>query len=402
MTKDFQLPEPRYFASMAADGHVNHTPYYDAQDLQTYAAAQVQSTLSRLPAPEVRELTWYDGVPPFPQNQEWFIAQTVDGGSIVLRALEQPHSYDYTTRDHTYLKANRILKWMQFPGCEYLPPSTPQPAKESVGGQVAKVIDAAKRAIAAAHDQLQNKPFPIKYAAPFHELAQLSNALDALESATPTKDVPRPGYWSPENLAALMPKHVPAPADSVNAGLVDALEMAEKCISSIIEYTQDGFDEAPRPLTEWDYCADQTATQARAALASAKAQQAVRVPLTDDERAELGRLHALVNSPELHSFADGVVLEASHQRERWGSEHDAGKAPADWFWLVGYLAGKALHAQTGGNTEKALHHTISTAAALANWHASISEEHTGMRPGIDPAAHGITGAASTVREGNDI
>lgn len=112
--------------------------------------------------------------------------------------------------------------------------------------------------------------------------------------------------------------------------------------------------------------------------------------LTNAERAELDRLRNLVNTPTLHSFRDGVVLEAVHQRERWGSDHDAGKAPADWFWLVGFLAGKALHAQTSGNTEKALHHTISTAAALANWHAAIAGQHTAMRPGIDPAEHGIT------------
>lgn len=116
-----------------------------------------------------------------------------------------------------------------------------------------------------------------------------------------------------------------------------------------------------------------------------------REVLSDGERDELERLRSLVNTPTLHSFRDGVVLEAAHQRERWGSAHDAGKQPSDWFWLVGYLAGKALHAQTSGNTEKALHHTISTAAALANWHAAIGGESTAMRPGIDPAAHGITG-----------
>lgn len=91
--------------------------------------------------------------------------------------------------------------------------------------------------------------------------------------------------------------------------------------------------------------------------------------------------HQLLNTPELHSFSEGVTLEALHQRERWGTDHDAGKAPADWFWLVGYLAGKALHAQTSGNAEKALHHTISTAAALANWHAAITGEHSAtLRP----------------------
>lgn len=98
--------------------------------------------------------------------------------------------------------------------------------------------------------------------------------------------------------------------------------------------------------------------------------------------ARTAELEALVNAPELHDFAAGVVHEAAHQRSRWGSEHDAGKAPADWFWLLGYLGGKALAAALAGNTEKALHHCISSAAALANWHAALSGQHTGMRPGI--------------------
>ncbi len=92
------------------------------------------------------------------------------------------------------------------------------------------------------------------------------------------------------------------------------------------------------------------------------------------ERAELKRLRALLNSPELHYFKEGVVIEAAHQRERWGAQHDEGKEPADWFWLVGYLAGKALAAHIGGDLDKAKHHTISAAAALANWHASVVED----------------------------
>lgn len=100
---------------------------------------------------------------------------------------------------------------------------------------------------------------------------------------------------------------------------------------------------------------------------------------------ELEELRALINTPELHDFAKGAVLEAAHQRDRWGNDHDAGKEPADWFWLLGYLAGKALKAHNDGNTEKALHHTISSAAALANWHGAILGT-TNMRPGIDGEA----------------
>jgi hypothetical protein len=102
--------------------------------------------------------------------------------------------------------------------------------------------------------------------------------------------------------------------------------------------------------------------------------------------AENDRLKAVINTPELATFSTGVVLEAAHQRERWGSEHDAGKEPSDWYWLLGYLAGKALAAHLAGNRDKALHHTISSAAALANWHAAITGEHTSMRPGIEPPA----------------
>jgi hypothetical protein len=102
-------------------------------------------------------------------------------------------------------------------------------------------------------------------------------------------------------------------------------------------------------------------------------------------RAEIKRLNSLINTPHTHDFIDAVRLEMPHQRERWGAEHDSGKTPADWFWLVGYLAGKALHALTTGNIEKAKHHVITTAAALGNWFLAITGESTEMRPGIDAA-----------------
>lgn len=86
-----------------------------------------------------------------------------------------------------------------------------------------------------------------------------------------------------------------------------------------------------------------------------------------------------VNSPHTADFLESVRLEALHQRERWGVEHDAGKEDSDWFWLIGYLAGKALH-----KPEKQLHHIITTAAACLNWHAQKTGVSTLMRPGIEP------------------
>lgn len=101
-----------------------------------------------------------------------------------------------------------------------------------------------------------------------------------------------------------------------------------------------------------------------------------------DLEAEVARLTALLNTPEMVDFGAAVVREAAHQRERWGAAHDATKKPQDWFWLLGFLAGKALHAATAGDLDKAAHHTISSAAALANWHAAITGASNDMRPGI--------------------
>lgn len=105
-------------------------------------------------------------------------------------------------------------------------------------------------------------------------------------------------------------------------------------------------------------------------------------PVPASEAARDAALYRQLNTPEIADFLKGVEREALHQRDRWGADHDAGKAAEDWFWLLGYLGGKALHAAKSGNADKALHHTISSAAALLNWHAAILGTHTAMRPGI--------------------
>jgi hypothetical protein len=123
----------------------------------------------------------------------------------------------------------------------------------------------------------------------------------------------------------------------------------------------------------------------------------VKYPLTSGHREamlaeladaliELERLKAIINTPEIEDWMNGVAREAAHQQERWGVEHDGGKTPADWFWLIGYLAGKALFAAIAGNVAKLKHHTISTGAVLLNWHRHASGAMTRMRPGIVPPA----------------
>lgn len=100
-------------------------------------------------------------------------------------------------------------------------------------------------------------------------------------------------------------------------------------------------------------------------------------------RARNAELERRINTPELEDFDAGIKLEAAHQVERWGEAHDRSKSAENWYWLVGFLAGKALRAAIEGDREKALHHTISTAAALRNWHRAIQQDTSGAGLGRD-------------------
>ncbi|MEQ6328124.1 hypothetical protein VLF92_07300 [Pseudomonas chengduensis] len=93
-------------------------------------------------------------------------------------------------------------------------------------------------------------------------------------------------------------------------------------------------------------------------------------------------LDALINTPHTDEWFDAVRLEAAHQIQRWGTDHDAGKQPADWFWLLGYLGQKAMTAQIAGDEQKAKHHTISSGAMLLNWFRAMVGDTNAMRPGI--------------------
>lgn len=97
----------------------------------------------------------------------------------------------------------------------------------------------------------------------------------------------------------------------------------------------------------------------------------------------------LLDTPELEDFTLGIVLEALHQRRRWGVDHDVGKEPGDWLWLIGHLTNKALNAAIAGDVAQFKHHTISTGATLANWRAHMLGIDTSMRPGIDPVESGF-------------
>jgi hypothetical protein len=124
-------------------------------------------------------------------------------------------------------------------------------------------------------------------------------------------------------------------------------------------------------------------------------------PKLDAALARIAALESLINNPHTNDFLEAVRTEAAHQRERWGTDHDAGKSDAEWFWLIGYVAGKALNTPIAKDleaigrsastpaeadaviTHKRLHRIITIAAAALNWHAAVSGADTRMRPGIE-------------------
>jgi hypothetical protein len=90
--------------------------------------------------------------------------------------------------------------------------------------------------------------------------------------------------------------------------------------------------------------------------------------------AEIKRLRAIVDGPEIKDFLVAAEKEAKYQRAQWGDGHDAGKVLSDWYWTLGYLGGKALYALLADDKEKGLHHIITTAALCANWHRAIVQQ----------------------------
>jgi len=89
-----------------------------------------------------------------------------------------------------------------------------------------------------------------------------------------------------------------------------------------------------------------------------------------EAKEETNRLNSLINNPHWGDFFKSVKLEAAHQREKWGEGHDIKKDDKDWFWLIGYVSGKALH----NVRSKQLHHIITTAAVCFNWFRITKEQ----------------------------
>jgi hypothetical protein len=122
---------------------------------------------------------WRDGPPPFPQDQEWFIAETKHG-KAVLRALPDEHTYDYTTADHTYIIRANIKRWAQFPDSEYIAPSTPEVAQASVEEVRDAALEEAATHITKGNEQVRDNGW-IDAA---NERARCAQAIRALKRST--------------------------------------------------------------------------------------------------------------------------------------------------------------------------------------------------------------------------
>lgn len=87
----------------------------------------------------------------------------------------------------------------------------------------------------------------------------------------------------------------------------------------------------------------------------------------EELRAEVARLRAIIDRPDPTDFVNATIQEARYQLIYWGDNawHDN----EGWFWLLGYLGGKALRED---GPEKRLHRVTAVAAACANWHCQLT------------------------------
>ena len=122
------------------------------------------------------------------------------------------------------------------------------------------------------------------------------------------------------------------------------------------------------------------------------------IRIAEHNIAEADRLSMLINTPETEDFASAVVIEAAHQRERWGDEHDAGKGAYDWHWTLAHLSQKACVAFEKGDHEKAKHHCISSAALMANFHRHIQsiDKSDCPEPGGEKISDPVAGDIDTL------
>jgi hypothetical protein len=92
-------------------------------DPDTIRALATEVLEARALADHAERRHWHDGEPPKPQRDEWFIAETIYGDRVCLKALPEEFTYDYKTADETYIAARNIKRWMRFPDSHFIEPA---------------------------------------------------------------------------------------------------------------------------------------------------------------------------------------------------------------------------------------------------------------------------------------
>lgn len=105
--------------------------------------AEQQSEIAE-PRPEV---VWRNGPPPKPWCDEWFIAETTYGARVILTALPDEYTYDFKTADETYIKADKIKRWMQFPDSEFTAPGATTKSDGGVEGHARDIADSGRASV---------------------------------------------------------------------------------------------------------------------------------------------------------------------------------------------------------------------------------------------------------------
>lgn len=88
-----------------------------------------------------------------------------------------------------------------------------------------------------------------------------------------------------------------------------------------------------------------------------------------------------LNHPITNDFLQGAIIEAAHQRKRWNQD-DKNKTNQDWFWTLGYLAGKVLWNPGLADIEKQKHRIIAIAATACNWWNSLCQKYEAEKNSI--------------------
>jgi hypothetical protein len=123
---------------------------------------QLEADLDRLgkQLAEARKaaVIWSSGPIPKYIAEEGFLAKVKTGASVdrvVLSALPKEYSYDYTTLDSTFYKAETIVEWAQFPDSEYT----------SMDDQLAEARKALTEILAICYEELDDNIIAIASAA---------------------------------------------------------------------------------------------------------------------------------------------------------------------------------------------------------------------------------------------